>query len=117
MRRISVRPGGTVRAQLLNPSGSPGGSPSLVSLEGERMRRLRPLIVLPLLLLSLCALFPAASSAAEKLSRADRKAQKEAIQKLPEKYRQWLKVVDLLISEDELRTFLALDKDYQRDAF
>ncbi|HYX23482.1 MAG TPA: VWA domain-containing protein [Thermoanaerobaculia bacterium] len=81
------------------------------------MRRLRPLIVLPLLLLSLCALFPAASSAAEKQSRADRKAQKEAIQKLPEKYRQWLKVVDLLITDEELKTFLALDKDYQRDAF
>ncbi|HEX4966842.1 MAG TPA: VWA domain-containing protein [Thermoanaerobaculia bacterium] len=82
------------------------------------MRRLRPLLVLPLLLFSLSALLPATAGAAtEKLSRAERKAQKEAIEKLPEKYRTWLKVVDLLITDDELKTFLALDKDYQRDAF
>ncbi|MFY9820683.1 MAG: VWA domain-containing protein [Thermoanaerobaculia bacterium] len=81
------------------------------------MYRLRSLIVLPLLLISLCALIPATAHAAEKITRAERKAQQEAIQKLPEKYRQWLKVVDLLISPQELKTFLALDKDYQRDAF
>ena len=81
------------------------------------MHRLRLLIVLPLLLVSLCALFPSAALSAEKMSRAERKAQQEAIQKLPEKYRQWLKVVDLLISPQETKTFLELDKDYQRDAF
>ena len=81
------------------------------------MHRLRLLIVLPLLLFSFCALFPTAALAAEKTSRAERKAQQEAIQKLPEKYRQWLKVVDLLISPQELKIFLELDKDYQRDAF
>jgi VWFA-related protein len=81
------------------------------------MRRLRPLIVPALLLLSLCALLPAAAGAAEKVSRAERKAMKEATQKLPEKYQDWLKTVDLLITNDELKTFLALDKDYQRDAF
>src|SRR3954452_3974279 len=81
------------------------------------MRRLRLLIVLPLLFFSLCAFFPTAAHAAEKMSRAERKAQEEALKKLPEKYRQWLKVVDLLISQQETKTFLELDKDYQRDAF
>jgi Ca-activated chloride channel family protein len=81
------------------------------------MRRLRPLIVLPLLLLSLCALFPATARAAEKITRAERKAMEEARQKLPDKYKQWLKVVDLLISPQEMKTFLELEKDYQRDAF
>ena len=81
------------------------------------MRRLRPLIVLPLLLLSLSALLPSTAGAAEKVTRAERKAMREAIQKLPETYQHWLKTVDLLISDDELKTFLALDKDYLRDAF
>jgi Ca-activated chloride channel family protein len=81
------------------------------------MRRLRPLIVLPLLLISLCAIFPAAAQAAEKLTRAERKAEQEALKKLPDKYKQWLKVVDLLISQQELKTFSELEKDYQRDAF
>jgi Ca-activated chloride channel family protein len=82
------------------------------------MYRLRSLISLPLLLLTLSALsLPARSLAAEKTTRVERKEQKEAFEKLSEKYRQWLKVVDLLITEDERKTFLALDKDYQRDAF
>jgi VWFA-related protein len=80
------------------------------------MRRSRPLvllsILLPLLLTSVT--WPAAAA---KPTRAERKAQKEAIEKLPEKYREWLKVVELLITEKELETFLALEKDYQRDAF
>ncbi len=45
------------------------------------------------------------------------KEQKAAIEKLPEKYRDWLETVDLLITDEERATFLALDKDYQRDAF
>jgi VWFA-related protein len=85
-----------------------------------RLRR-RPTI----LLLSLCllsgllpgAFSPGTADAAAKLSRAERKAQKEAIQKLPEKYRQWLQTVDLIISEEEVTTFLKLEKDYERDAF
>jgi VWFA-related protein len=59
----------------------------------------------------------AATAAAGKPTRSERKAEKEAIQKLPEKYRAWLEAVELLITDDELSTFLALDKDYQRDAF
>lgn len=76
----------------------------------------RRLAVLSLLLgLALSSAGAAASSA--KPTRAERKAHKEAIQRLPDKYRQWLKLVDVLITEDELEAFLALEKDYQRDAF
>jgi Ca-activated chloride channel family protein len=82
------------------------------------MRARRLLTVLPILL-SLLVLTPFAASAAQgaKPSRSERKAQREAIQKLPEKYQAWLKLVDLLITDEELDTFLALEKDYQRDAF
>ena len=75
----------------------------------------RPLTLLPLLILIL--LTPLAATAAGKPTRAERKAEREAIQKLPEKYRDWLETVELLISDQELMTFLALEKDYQRDAF
>src|ERR1700760_1359981 len=80
------------------------------------MRARRQLTLLTLLLLTL--LSPLAASAADsKPTRAERKAEKEAIEKLPQKYRDWLETVELLISDQELKTFLALDKDYQRDAF
>lgn len=36
---------------------------------------------------------------------------------LPERYRQWLLEVELLLSKEERREFLALEADYQRDAF
>lgn len=36
---------------------------------------------------------------------------------LPPRHRRWLEEVDLLISEAEREVFLALDADYQRDAF
>src|SRR5215210_1969022 len=50
----------------------------------------------------------------------DRKVTQEelaAIGKLPEKYRAWIDEVDVLLTEEERTTFLALEKDYQRDAF
>ncbi|MFL6197096.1 MAG: VWA domain-containing protein [Thermoanaerobaculia bacterium] len=83
------------------------------------MRSRRILTVLPILSLLILTLFaPSVAMAADaKPSRSERKAQREAIQKLPEKYQAWLKLVDLLITEEELATFLALEKDYQRDAF
>ncbi len=63
----------------------------------------------------------AAHAADPKPTRAERKeiqkSQKEAISKLPEKYRAWIEEVELLITDDERTAFLALDKDYQRDAF
>ncbi len=36
---------------------------------------------------------------------------------LPEQYKTWLEEVRLIISKEERQTFLALEKDYQRDAF
>ncbi len=41
----------------------------------------------------------------------------EATAALPASYQRWLAEVELLISEEELEAFLALQKDYQRDAF
>jgi Ca-activated chloride channel homolog len=80
------------------------------------MRSRRRLTLLSLLLVTL--LTPLAASAADsKPTRAERKAEKEAIKNLPQKYRDWLETVELLISDQELKTFLALEKDYQRDAF
>src|SRR5262249_26593473 len=46
-----------------------------------------------------------------------RKQEKEAIAKLPQKYRDWLAEVEVLITPVEKSAFLVLDKDYQRDAF
>jgi len=80
------------------------------------MRARRPLtLLIPVLLVTLMPTLVAASP--EKPTRAERKAEKDAIKNLPQKYRDWLETVDLLISEQELATFLALEKDYQRDAF
>jgi len=80
------------------------------------MRRFRRLSIVLAVLVPLF-LSAATPGAAAKPSRAERKAQKEAIEKLPEKYRQWLKMVDLLITDAEVEAFLALNKDYERDAF
>jgi Ca-activated chloride channel homolog len=55
--------------------------------------------------------------AAQKPKKMSRREQRAAIQKLPEKYRDWLVEVDVLISPDEKAAFLTLEKDYQRDAF
>jgi VWFA-related protein len=72
-------------------------------------------------LLAFCAALLGSSFLAAPLSakvtRAERKQQREAVQKLPEKYQQWLEEVDSLITDAELTAFLALEKDYQRDAF
>src|SRR5436309_10426419 len=53
----------------------------------------------------------------DKPGKMSRRQQKEALRKLPAKYQQWLAEVDPLITEEEKSAFLALDKDYQRDAF
>ena len=45
------------------------------------------------------------------------KDQKSAIAKLPEPYRKFLAEVEILITDEERTAFLALAKDYQRDAF
>lgn len=38
-------------------------------------------------------------------------------EELPERYQQWLREVDLLLDKQERKAFLALEADYQRDAF
>jgi Ca-activated chloride channel family protein len=75
-----------------------------------------------LLAAALCAaLLPGICGANQKPTRAERKeiqkAEKEAISKLPQKYQEWLEEIQLLMTDDERAAFLALDKDYQRDAF
>src|SRR5436190_24128660 len=80
------------------------------------MRRSSRLILLLFLVPFLFSAVTPLGAAPPKPTRAERKAQKEAIEKLPEKYRQWLRTVELLITEAELESFLALEKDYQRDA-
>jgi len=67
-----------------------------------------------LLPLTAAATSPTSSSFLDRRVSAEEKA---AVARLPEKYRSWLEEVDVLISEEERATFLALEKDYQRDAF
>jgi VWFA-related protein len=82
----------------------------------RRPRRLPALpVLLGLLLLALALAAPAATTRKER--KAEDKAREEAIGKLPEKYRDWLHGVRLIMSEEELDLFVALEKDYQRDAF
>ncbi len=47
----------------------------------------------------------------------DEKAKKVKKKDLPEQYQLFLDTVDLLISKAELKAFLAIEKNYQRDAF
>jgi Ca-activated chloride channel homolog len=42
---------------------------------------------------------------------------KEAIAKLPQKYRDFLQLTELIIAEEEKQVFLQITEDYQRDAF
>ena len=56
-------------------------------------------------------------ASARKQSKEERKAEEEAVAKLSEDARRWLQEVAFLISDEEKKTFLALEKDYQRDAF
>ncbi len=65
-----------------------------------------------LLLAALCgfAALPAAAS-------PPTPSQKAAIAKLPELYRAWMEEAEILLTDAERTTFLALAKDYQRDAF
>ncbi|HEV8631536.1 MAG TPA: GWxTD domain-containing protein, partial [Thermoanaerobaculia bacterium] len=76
------------------------------------MRPLRRFAVL-LLLLPLALPAPPAHAASRKV----RKEQEAKIALLAEKYRQFLDEVSVLISDEERGAFLALEEDYQRDAF
>ncbi|MFL6237717.1 MAG: VWA domain-containing protein [Thermoanaerobaculia bacterium] len=64
------------------------------------------------LLLSLLGL-----AALPALASPPTKAQKAAIARLPEAYQKFLAEVEILLTDEERTAFLALTKDYQRDAF
>ncbi len=70
----------------------------------------------PLLLL-LSLLLPLPAAAYHPYDRAVSPQEREAVAKLAEKYRTWWEEVDVLLSDAERKTFLALEKDYQRDSF
>jgi VWFA-related protein len=61
----------------------------------------------------------AAAPAGGQMNRDGRydKETKKALEALPEPHRAWLLEVEPIIDEEELTAFLALEKDYQRDAF
>ncbi len=65
-----------------------------------------------LLLAALCGLAAAPAAASPPTP-----SQKAAIAALPDTYRAFLTEVEILLSDEERATFLALAKDYQRDAF
>ncbi len=74
--------------------------------------------VVPTLALLLAALaIPGSVAAAKDKDDKGRKHYEELEKALPEPYRAWLAEVDVLISQEERRAFLEIDKDYQRDAF
>jgi VWFA-related protein len=72
-------------------------------------------------LLLFTVLSTGAAAQDKKMSRAERKElrkeQAEALAKLAPKYQDWIAEVGLLLTDAEVTTFLALEKDYQRDAF
>jgi VWFA-related protein len=71
-----------------------------------------------LLLLVSCVVFSSLSSAAPLLKPSPpTPAQAEAIAKLPPRQRDFLETVAVLVSDKERDAFLALPRDYQRDAF
>jgi VWFA-related protein len=81
------------------------GGPELGGLPmSGRFLRFHSLVLLAAILL--CLLGASPSSGKDKLEA-----------RLPERFREWLESVDLLISPEEREVFLALEKDYQRDAF
>ena len=82
------------------------------------MRAVGVLKRVSLLVLILLSCLPLTSGAAGKDdSRMSKKEVRAAVEKLPQKYKDWLAEVDVLITDEELKAFLALEKDYQRDAF
>jgi VWFA-related protein len=82
------------------------------SCRGTLVRRLSLL-----LLLALSSGLALPSWAADQDKKMSRREVRAAVEKLPEKYRAWVEEVEVLITEEELATFLSLEKDYQRDAF
>ncbi|HYX23481.1 MAG TPA: VWA domain-containing protein [Thermoanaerobaculia bacterium] len=69
------------------------------------------------ILLSLLLLLPLPAAAYHPYDRKVSPQEREAVARLAERYQTWLQEVDVLITEEERATFLALEKDYQRDFF
>jgi VWFA-related protein len=82
----------------------------------RRAFRLAAVLLVTLLVPALAAPVHAKDNK-DKITRAERKEMRAAVEKLPDKYRQWIEEVDPIITDEELKSFLALEKDYQRDAF
>ncbi len=61
-----------------------------------------------------CLLLAPAPATADKKAKVK---EKELIARLSPEHRAWLEEVALIITEDERRVFLEIEKDYQRDAF
>ena len=101
------------------PSSPASSLPTSPGEEGER--RTPPDVfcsfLIALLLLPLAASASTVPTSSSFLDRRVSAEEKAAVARLPEKYRTWLEEVDVLITEEERATFLALEKDYQRDAF
>jgi Ca-activated chloride channel family protein len=83
---------------------------------GRTALRTLPLLLVLATVLSVLTAAPAAFAAKQE-KKLNRKEIKAATEKLDPKYQAWLTEVDVLITDEELTAFLALEKDYQRDAF
>lgn len=55
--------------------------------------------------------------ASDPVSAQLKRGQKKRVEVLPAKYQTWIYEVEMLISTEEFESFMALEKDYQRDAF
>ena len=86
-------------------------------MRASRAYRFAFLILFFLLLLPLAASAATSPTSSSFLDRRVSEEEKAAVARLAEKYRAWLDEVDVLITEEERAVFLALEKDYQRDAF
>ena len=60
---------------------------------------------------------PPTDKTTKKPKKSKKKVRKAALAALPSQYQLWLESVDLIMSKEELDSFLELNKDYQRDAF
>ena len=79
-------------------------------------RRRRSLAAVAATVLALCGLMLAAPGAGAK-DKVSKRKQKELIEQLSPEHRAWLEEVAVIITEEERATFLAIEKDYQKDAF
>ncbi len=67
--------------------------------------------------LALLLLVSLPAVAAVKPAKPDLEARRLAVAALPDKYRAWVETIDILLTDEEWASFLALAKDYERDAF